>query len=163
MLTSMKGYIPVLLAIYDYWYIQRRRSKSDNSSHPNGRTLINFWPAMFLTAGYTVKAYVMGPPRSTYICPLSSSANVGVPIMQVLSVLLDCYVLIRISGIAGSAKVEASTKSDNPSVIIGSSFLVIRDAAVRFKFSLTLKSSSFPPWSCPSAVCSRSVLIASTG
>ena len=145
MLTFMKGYVPVLLAIYDYWYIQRRRSKSDDSSHPNGRTLRKLWPAVFLTAAYTVKAYVMGPPRSTYICPLSSSANVGVPIVQILSVLLDCYVLTKISWITDSAKVETSTKNDNPSVIMGSSFLVIRDAAVPFKCSLTLKSPRSPP------------------
>ena len=147
----MKGYVPVLLAIYDYWYIQRRRSKSDDSSHPNGRNLRKFWPALFLAAAYTVSAYVMGSPRSTYICPLSSSANVGVPIMQILSVLLDCYVLIRLSWITGSAKVETST-SDNPSVTMGSSFLVIRDAAVQFKCSFTLKSPSFPPWPYSSAV-----------
>ena len=152
MLKSMKGYVPVLLAIYDYWYIQRRRSKSDDSSQLNGRSLRKFWPATFLTAAYTIKAYVMGPSRSTYICPLSSSANVGVPIMQALSVLLDCYVLVRVSWITSSAKVETSTKSDNPSVIMGSSFLVIRDAAVRFKCSFTLNCLSFPPWSYSSAV-----------
>ena len=144
MLKSLKGYVPVLLAIYDYWYIQRRRSKSDDSSQPNGRTLRNLWPTLFLTAAYTVNACWMGHPRSTYICPLSSSANVGVPIMQILSVLLDCYILIRLSWITGSAKVETST-SDSPSVIMGSSFLVIHDAAIRFKCSLTLKFSSFPP------------------
>ena len=152
MLTSRKGYVPVLLAIYDYWYIQRRRSKSDDSSHSNGRTLRKVWPAMLLTAAYTVKAYVMGSPRSTYICPLSSIANVGVPIMQILSVLLDCYILIRLYWIIDSTKVETSTKSDNPSVIMGYSFLVIRDAAVPFKCPLTLKSPSSLPWPCPSAV-----------
>ena len=140
----MKGYVPVLLAIYDYWYIQRRRSKSDDSSTPNGRTSRKLWPALLLTAAYTVNAYWMGPPRSTYVCPLSSRANVGVPIMQILSVLLDCYVLIRLSWITGSAKAETST-SDNPSVIMGSSFLVIHDAIIRFKCFLTLKFPSFPP------------------
>lgn len=125
-LTPAKGYLPLLLAIYDYWYIQRRRPESDNSFRGNGRTLRNLWPATFLTAAYALKASVMGAPRSTYICPLSSSANTSVPSMQILSVLLDCYVLVTISGVASTAVLDASPKSDNPSVVVGCIFLVNR-------------------------------------
>ena len=84
----------------------------------------NLWPAVFLTAAYTVKASVMGAPRSTYICPRSLSANTGVPVMQILSTLLDCYVLVNISEVASAAKVEAFPKSDYPSVVVGCIFLV---------------------------------------
>lgn len=66
----------------------------------------------------------MGAPRSTYICPLSSSANTGVPFIQILSMLLDYYVLVGISGIAGTAKMDVFPESDNPSVIVGCIFLV---------------------------------------
>lgn len=66
----------------------------------------------------------MDAPRSTYICPLSSTAKSGVPLMQTLSVLLDCYVLVSISDIAGTAKAEAYPKSENASVVVGCIFLV---------------------------------------
>ena len=66
----------------------------------------------------------MDAPRSTYICPLSSSANTGVPLMQTLSVLLDCYVLVSISEVAATAKAEAYPKSENASVVVGCIFLV---------------------------------------
>ena len=68
----------------------------------------------------------MTPPRSTYICPLSSGANIGVPFMQVLSILLDSYVLVRTSDVASSAKMDAHSKSDNASAVVGCIFLVNR-------------------------------------
>ena len=68
----------------------------------------------------------MDAPRSSYICPLSSSANTGVPSMQILSVLLDCYVLVSISEIAATSKAEAYPKSENASVVVSCIFLVNR-------------------------------------
>ena len=121
---SYQGYLPLLLAIYDYWYIQRRRPKSDDASRVNGRTLRNLWPAILLAAAYSVKASEMGASRSTYICPLTSKANFGVPFMQMLSVCLDCYVITSLSGIASAAKVEKSLKTDNPSIVMAWIFLV---------------------------------------
>lgn len=66
----------------------------------------------------------MHPPRSTYICPLSSSANVGVPFMQIASILLDFYVLVTISDIASTAKTDVGSKNDSASVVVGCIFLV---------------------------------------
>ena len=66
----------------------------------------------------------MGTPKSTYICPISSSATVGVPFMQILSVFLDCYVITSLSGVASAAKVDTSLKSYDPSVVMGWIFLV---------------------------------------
>ena len=119
-----QGYLPLLLAIYDYWYIQRRRPKSDTSYRANGSSFRNLWPAIFLTAAYHFKASFMACPRSTYICPLSSIANIGVPFMQILSTLLDCYIIVSVSSIASEAKWDASPKSDNPSVLLGHILLV---------------------------------------
>ena len=119
-----QGYLPLLLAFYDYWYIQRRRPKSELPFPTNGQTFRHLWSAVFLTASYTVKASVMGTPRSTYICPLSSSANSGVPSMQILSILLECYILTTISGAASTAQVDATRHSENPSVAVGCIFTV---------------------------------------
>ena len=66
----------------------------------------------------------MAAPRSTYICPISSSATVGVPFMQILSVFLDSYVITSLSGLASAAKVDTSPKSYDPLVIMGWIFLV---------------------------------------
>lgn len=122
--NSCQGYLPLLLAIYDYWYIQRRRSESGKPSRANGSTFRKIWPAIFLTAAYSFKASVTGAPRSTYICPLSSSANFSIPLMQILSTLLDCYVLVTLSGIASKAKWGAPPKNDNVSVVLGHICLV---------------------------------------
>ena len=113
-----QGYLPLSLAIFDYWYIQRRRTKPDNPSHAHGSTLRHLWPAIFLAIAYSVNASVMGAPRSTYICPLSSIANMGIPFMQIVSVLLDCYILVSISEITNAAK------RGNPTVAMGCIFLV---------------------------------------
>lgn len=121
---SCQGYLPLLLAIYDYWYIQRRRLTSDDASRANGRSLRNLWPAIVLAAAYWVKASKMGASRSTYICPLTSSANAGVPFMQILSVCLDCYIITSLSGIASTAKVDKSLNSENPSIVMAWIFLV---------------------------------------
>ena len=66
----------------------------------------------------------MSDPRSTYICPLSSSANIGVPLMQIVAILIDCFYLLSISEITNTAKTNTSPKSDNPLRVVGSIFLV---------------------------------------
>ena len=119
-----QGFLPLLLAIYDYWYIQRRRPKSDRPHGTNGRASRHLLPAGFLAAAYSVKAYAMDTPRSTYICPLSSAANAGVPIMQISSLLLDCYVLLKISEIVSTEKLDVFKESNNVSVAVGFIFLV---------------------------------------
>lgn len=83
------------------------------------------WPAVLLAAAFLVKASKMGAPKSTYICPISSNATIGVPFMQILSVFLDCYVIISLSGLASAAKLDTSPNSYDPSVVMGSIFLVI--------------------------------------
>lgn len=119
-----QGYLPLLLAIYDYWYIQRRRPESDRPLRTNGKTLRPLWPAAFLAAAYSVKTYAMDAPRSTSICPLSSAANIGVPIMQISSLLLDCYVLLKISEVASTASLDVLKESNNASVTLGYIFMV---------------------------------------
>ena len=119
-----QGYLPLLLAIYDYWYIQRRRPKPGRPHGTSGRSSRHFWPAAFLTAAYSVKTYAMDAPRSTYICPLSSVANTGVPVMQISSLLLDCYVLLKISEVASTKKMDVFNESNNASVAVGCIFLV---------------------------------------
>ena len=120
-----QAYLPLLLAIYDYWYIQRRRPKSDRPHGANGKASRYLWPAAFLTAAYFVQTYAMDAPRSTYICPLSSPANAGVPLMQISSLLLDCYVLLKISAVASTEDLDVFKKSNNASVAVGCIFLVI--------------------------------------
>ena len=119
-----QAYLPLLLAIYDYWYIQRRRPKSDHPHRTNGKASRHLWPPAFLTAAYSVKTYAMDAPRSTYICPLSSAANTGVPIMQISSLLLDCYILIKISEVASTETLSVLKESNSASVALGCIFLV---------------------------------------
>ena len=119
-----QAYLPLLLAIYDYWYIQRRRPTSDRPRRTNGRASRHLWPAAFLTAAYSVKTYAMDAPRSTYICPLSSAAKTGVPIMRISSLLLDCYVLLQMSEVASTANLDVFKESNNASVVVGCIFLV---------------------------------------
>ena len=119
-----QGYVPLLLAIYDYWYIQRRRPKSESSPPVNGQTSRQLWSAIFLAAAYSIQVSVMSAPRSTYICPLSSSANFGVPLMQVASILVDCFYLVSISKVANTQKTSTYSKSDTPLAVVGSIFLV---------------------------------------
>ena len=119
-----QGYVPLLLAIYDYWYIQRRRPKSESSTPVKGRTFRHLWPAILLTAAYSIKISVMRDPRSTYICPLSSSAKIGVPLMQIVSILIDCFYLVSITEVTNTANMSTYPKNENPLVVVGSIFLV---------------------------------------
>lgn len=82
----------------------------------------------------------MNPPRSTYICPISSSAKIGIPCMQIASILLDCYVLVTISDIASTAKPDAYSKSDNASRVVGWIFLVNLSHCCTIRVALNAKS-----------------------
>ena len=101
-----KGYLPLILAIYDYWYIDRRRSAADSSevnshllaSNRGGKYLV---PAICLTIAYAFQAYATASPRSTYICPLSSDARITVPMLQIFGFSLDCLLLISLESVVG--------------------------------------------------------------
>lgn len=106
MLNLSQGCVPLLLAIHDYWYIQRRRPKEDRLAETNepskysleilGSNGRNILPALCLGVANALQSYVFASPRSTYICPLSSSARVMIPLLQIVSTLLDCYVLLSL-------------------------------------------------------------------
>ena len=109
-----QGYLPLILAIYDYWYIDRRRSAADGfevnshllASNGGGKHLL---PAICLSIAYAFQAYATASPRSTYICPLSSNARITVPMLQILGVLLDCLLLISVESVVGVSVTEASS------------------------------------------------------
>lgn len=109
-----KGYLPLLLAIYDYWYIDRRRSAADGSEvnkhllPPNGGSKY-LLPAICLSIAYAFQAYATASPRSTYICPLSSNARITVPSFQILGLLLDLILLIGVRSAIGVEVTEASS------------------------------------------------------
>lgn len=64
--------------------------------------------------------------------------------MQILSILLDCYILVSISGFASTPKEDVSPKNDDSSAVVGCIFLVIRDTVIRFERFFMLNSHSFP-------------------
>jgi len=112
----LKGYMPLLLAIYDYWYIQRKRpppppdplSDSDSdyyddvdepsalARHLSESPARYISPTAFLAVAQYLATWVLASPRSTYICPLSAFAHNNIVIFQLLGTLFDIFVLLKI-------------------------------------------------------------------
>lgn len=89
------------------------------SGRPDSRIL----PALCLCAAGVLQTYVMAGPRSTFICPISSSARTTVPLLQIVGVLIDCYVLVNLMTIVKAFNVDATSRNGF-AVVLSSIFLV---------------------------------------
>lgn len=125
--------MPFILAVREYWYIHPRPPRADiaSSSKPTssflreavegrGKYLV---PTACLAVANALAALVLAGPRSTYICPLSSYAIKTVPLLQILGLLLDCYIAQCIAVILEEKPAMPSEVSAGPE-LIGSIFLV---------------------------------------
>ena len=126
-----KGHVPLLLVLYDYWYIQRRLVNQDGIS--NGvrqptAALAGQWkyllPALCLSAASILKTFAIAIPRSTYICLTSSYGSTFTLSLQVLGIFLDCFVLMNFVKAVRLPAVNAATEGDIAPILVGSIFLV---------------------------------------
>ena len=124
-----KSYLPLLLAIYDYWYIQRRKSRVDNNGSPS----MKLWtagshsqlvPAFCIGLAGVLQTFVIPESRSTAICPLSSRLRSVVPILQYLGVLLDCYILISTTALVKNPSANDSTRVRFDPITLSTVFVV---------------------------------------
>ena len=122
--------MPFVLAIYDYWYIQRRRyATGDNPrtawlrriTHGHARYLL---PAAILSGASIYSSMNTNALRSTYICPLFASAHKTVPVLQLLAALADCCFLISIDTAVRRRTTNAAITSDLAPLLISSAFVV---------------------------------------
>lgn len=129
-LMVCQGCVPFLLAIYDYWYIQRsRRATAINSRpawlwrivHGEARYLL---PAAVLSGASIYTSMNTDALRSTYIRPLFASARRTVPALQLLAALADCFCLLSIETIARRRTTNAAITSHLAPVMICSTFMV---------------------------------------
>ena len=140
MLTLCKGYLPLLVAILDYWHIQRRQlltgSLTDSSgpSHPwalpkilnpSSKCDVRFIPACTLLgiAG-SLSSWALHYARSSYICPLSSYGKILVPFCQLLSTICDCYIVSKITVLLSQDSFTRASQRESPALVLGSALLV---------------------------------------
>lgn len=117
LLICWKGYVPLILVVYDYWENQLR--------HPIEESLPSEWlkkatrgparyilPTSILSGASIYNSIYTNSNRSTYICPLSSTVAKIMPIFSILAILLDCCLLISIEKFTRrGASAEASAKN----------------------------------------------------
>ena len=73
--------------------------------------------------------------RSTYICPLSSWGPILMPGVQVLSMVLECFIIIRVADLLkkpepGGINHKLSTDNSNDPTLIVASALIVRCTSV---------------------------------
>lgn len=129
MLIRTKGFLPLVLAIHDYWGRQRRKVESGSLSiEPVPRSLLRrvfseewryLWPAAALSITYILIASLPAFPRSTSICPISNLSRLTTPFNQLFGLSLDCTILILLSYILSSFKHESSASASSPLVFLG--------------------------------------------
>lgn len=80
--------------------------------------------------------------RSTYICPLSSWGPILMPGVQVLSMVLECFIIIRAANLLQNTKPEGTShklstdNSNDPTLIIASAVTVRCTNLLQLKFPL---------------------------
>lgn len=141
--------MPLVLAIYDYCYIQPGRYATLDNSRPTWLRRITHGQARYLLPTAILSGVSMYTSmntdalRSTYICPQFASAPRVVPVLQFLAALADCYFLVSIETIARRRATNAAIPSYIAPLLIGSTFVVCSCLGCRY-LSLTLQSSLLP-------------------
>ena len=140
LLTSHEGFLPLLIAICDSWCVWQWQPRGNGITKPysspddwgmpdprkdsvgiHGRFVLSgilIGLARFLAVG------VLEAPRSTYICPSSSYGSFSVPTLQLLSILIDCFIIFRAAVIIRQIFVDGAPDSHNPAVLIGTVLVV---------------------------------------
>lgn len=126
-----KGCVPLALAIYDCRHTRREHLSRGETIQPTWLKYFFHIRAKFvlpaaLLSGSSIYTSIQANNvlRSTYICPISTSARNIVPILQLLAVISDCYVLISIDTVTRRRAVNAVTTLSIAPLLLGSIFLV---------------------------------------
>lgn len=124
-MTTIQGFIPLILAVYDYRQVQGDKQADERLPGNTGRG--SWWygsrqglgrfilPAVLLSCGNSMTASILAQPRSTYICQHAWYARTIVPAMQVVGVSLDCYLLMSIAILIKFRRTGAAPK---PSMVL---------------------------------------------
>ena len=112
-----KGYVPLIIAVYDYWENQLRRPIEESLPSKWLKKAIRgparyILPTSILSGVSIFNSIRTNSNRSTYICPISSTVAMVMPIFSILAILLDCCLLISIEKFTRrGASAEASAKN----------------------------------------------------
>ena len=130
----LQGFLPLLLAVYDYWYKERRKPEDDSTfSHQASkpwmqRSLFDevryLLPTALFSGTYASIAALESFPRSTCICPTSTFEGYGVPFVQVLGLLIDAYVLVTLSNFFNDPEKRGAAPSIRAPVFLSFVLLV---------------------------------------
>lgn len=117
LLMCWKGFVPLILVVYDYWENQLRRPTEESlpskwlkkATRGPARYIL---PASILSGVNIYNSIRTNSNRSTYICPLSSTVATAMPLFSILAILLDSCLLISIEKLTRrGASAEPSTKN----------------------------------------------------
>lgn len=118
LLMFLKGCVPLVLVVYDYWENQLRRPMMEENLPSNWLKKVIHGPAKYILptsilSGASIYSSIhTNANRSTYICPLSSTAAMIMPVFSILAVFLDCCLLMSIEKFTRrGVSAEASTKN----------------------------------------------------
>ena len=90
---------------------------------------------LFLSIANVLWQWNFTGSRSTYICPLSSWGPILMPGVQVLSMVLECFIIIRAANVLTTVNPEginhqSSTGNSNDPTFLLASALTVRSASV---------------------------------
>lgn len=118
LLMFSKGCAPLIIVVYEYWENQLRRPMMEESLPSKWLKKVTRGPLRYILptsilSGVNIYNSIhTNANRSTYICPLSSTAAMIMPIYSILAVLLDCCLLINIEKfMRRGVSAEASTRN----------------------------------------------------
>ena len=105
-LTDSQGLLPLLLAIHDYWFKQRRQFADKIPAHDRkSGSLVRraflgqhryLVPATVLSIIYAYTVSLKLSPPSTYICPTFNLSRLSIPLLQVVGLSLNLFILLNL-------------------------------------------------------------------
>ncbi|KZF26037.1 glycosyltransferase family 90 protein [Xylona heveae TC161] len=134
---GMEALVPILLSFIPHWKPPRPQTR--RRTPLNGRagnfllTVINLCAssrlgtilaALLVSVGSYIGASISAGPRSTYICSIESGNRNFIPFLQILSCILDCYILWAFHILIRSRGRESYGSSTRAPLITSSAFLI---------------------------------------
>ncbi len=128
-IIDSQGFLPLLLAIHDYWFKQRRKFADKISAHDqNSGSLVRraflgqhryLLPATVLSIIYAYTVSLKLSPPSTYICPTFNLSRLSIPLLQAIGLSLDLFILLNLpTALEPHGSTAGAAKASSPVFVV---------------------------------------------
>ena len=133
-LIFFQGFLPMLTATYQFWYMRKVERYDGDKRVPERVTSIsgdtprhiwrNLGPASLVACANVLASMASSTLRSTSICPIATGKITFVPVLQFIGLFLDFFILESLGHLLDASRSDRYMTGRKRLLVTGSIFLV---------------------------------------